>query len=56
MSAATPVSHDKDRAPVCLLVLCGLPGAGKTSLAQSLVAHAARQGRLILARSISVPV
>lgn len=32
------------RAPVCLLLLCGLPGAGKTSLARALVDQAAQQG------------
>ena len=37
MQAAIP-------APTCLLVLCGLPGAGKTSLCSSIVQAAARHG------------
>ena len=34
------------QAPACLLALCGLPGAGKSTLCRALVAHVAALQRL----------
>jgi predicted kinase len=34
------------QAPACLLALCGLPGAGKSTLCRALVAHVADLQRL----------
>ncbi|KAL4457604.1 hypothetical protein ABPG75_012469 [Micractinium tetrahymenae] len=39
-----PSNQHAPRAPVCLLLLCGLPGAGKTSVARILAQQASQQG------------
>lgn len=41
MATAT---QNEAKAPACLLLLCGLPAVGKTTLARALAQHAQQQG------------
>ncbi|KAI8470229.1 MAG: hypothetical protein J3K34DRAFT_469346 [Monoraphidium minutum] len=40
--------YSRERAPVCVAVLCGLPGAGKTTAAHAIRAHAAQAAEVVV--------
>ena len=41
---ASAAQQQDARAPACLLLLCGLPAAGKTTLARAMAQHAHTEG------------